>query len=96
MTKIDGQLFKDSTEVLDGRQFTNCEFRNCTVVYRGGTLPAMNGCHFQDCHWQFEDAAERTMVFMRVLYHGMGEGGKRMVEAAFAQTRQPISAGPAN
>jgi hypothetical protein len=70
-----------------------CQFANCTIIYKGGSLPVIDGCNFQDCHWQFEDAADRTLVFMRLLYHALGEGGKQMVESMFEQLRQPMSAG---
>ncbi len=44
----------------------------------------MSGCRFDDCNWQFEEAAERTLVFMRHLYHGMGPGGIQLVEATLS------------
>lgn len=85
------KTFSDVTEALDGNQYFNCRFENCQIIYRGGQLPGVNGCHFQDCRWQFEDAADRTMMFMRMLYHGLGDSGPKLVEGAFDAVRAPIT-----
>ena len=82
--------FTDAIEVIDGKQYLKCKFSNCQLVYRGGQLPSMNGCHFHNCRWQFEDAADRTLVFMRLLYHGMGKHGADMIESAFNTIRTPL------
>ena len=57
--------------------------------YRGGTIPVVTGCHFDDCRWQFEDAAERTLVFLRAMFHGLGTGGRQLVESTLNQIRTP-------
>ena len=83
-----GQTISDKTEVIDGNTYSECRFENCKMVYRGGPIPSIGSCHFQDCQWQFEDAAERTLVFMKQLYHGMGPGGVELVEATLGALRQ--------
>ncbi len=87
------ETMTDATEVIDGNHYNNCRFENCKMVYRGGDIPRISGCHFQNCQWQFEEAAERTLLFMRQLYHGMGAGGSQLVEATLSQLRQPIPQG---
>lgn len=85
-----GKTFSSASETIDGNTYTDCRFDNCKLVYRGGEMPRISGCHFENCQWQFEDAAERTLVFLRQLYHGMGTGGAQLVEATLAQLRQPL------
>jgi hypothetical protein len=85
-----GKTFSHASETIDGNIYTDCRFDNCKLVYRGGEMPRISGCHFENCQWQFEDAAERTLVFLRQLYHGMGPGGAQLVEATLAQLRQPL------
>jgi hypothetical protein len=91
MRQID-QNFSSKTEVLDGNEYLNCKFKSCTMVYRGGTIPVVNGCNFDDCRWQFEDAAERTLVFLRAMFHGLGTGGRQLVESTLNQIRTPPNA----
>jgi hypothetical protein len=85
-----GKSFSNASETIDGNTYTECRFDNCKLVFRGGEMPRISGCHFENCQWQFEDAAERTLVFLRQLYHGMGPGGAQLVEATLAQLRQPL------
>jgi hypothetical protein len=89
-----GKSISNASEVIDGNTYTDCRFENCKLVYRGGEIPRISGCHFENCQWQFEDAAERTLIFMRQLYHGMGPGGAQLVEATLAQLRQPLGPPP--
>jgi hypothetical protein len=86
-----GKTFTGATEVIDGNQYNECQFHNCRLIYRGGEMPRISGCHFENCQWQFEEAAERTLIFMRQLYHGMGTGGAQLIEATLAQLRQPLT-----
>jgi hypothetical protein len=88
--EISGKTVSHATEVIDGNQYNNCRFENCTMVYRGGEIPHITGCQFDNCSWQFDGAAERTLLFMRQLYHGMGSGGAQLVEATLEALRQPI------
>ncbi len=84
-----GKSFANASEVLDGNEYENCTFENCQLLYRGGPIPRVVGCQFNNCQWRFEDAAERTLLFMRQLYHGMGAGGKQLMEATINIIRQP-------
>lgn len=89
-----GKSMTDATEVIDGNQYNDCRFTNCKLIFRGGELPRISGCHFENCQWQFEEAAERTLVLMRQLYHGMGPGGAQLIEATINQLRQPLAQNP--
>ncbi len=86
------QNFSGTTEALDGNEYVNCKFKNCTMVYRGGGIPVINGCNFEDCKWQFEEAAERTLVFLKAVCHGMGPGGRQLVESTLNEILTPPKA----
>jgi hypothetical protein len=85
-----GETISNVTETIDGNQYVNCRFENCQLVFSGGELPTINSCHFDNCRWQFEEAAERTLLFMKNLYHGMGPGGVELIEATLNAIREPI------
>lgn len=79
-------LFESSTETIDGREFKACEFRNCQLIYHGGPVKMVQ-CHFVNCQWIFEEAAGRTVEFLRsMLGGGMGPRGQVMAEAILRGT----------
>jgi hypothetical protein len=87
--EVRGKTLSDVTEVIDGNHYTDCRFEKCLMIYRGGDIPHINGCQFETCTWKFEGAAERTLTFMRQVYHGMGAGGRQLIEATMQQVRKP-------
>jgi hypothetical protein len=72
--------------VLDGNDFVQCEFENCKMIYKGGELPKLQHCRFTRCTWQLEDAARRSVLFLKSIYHS-GPGGKELVEETLRQIR---------
>ena len=88
MATAEKQKYEDTTEGLDGNVYKACEFYRCRLVYRGGLPPAVSECRFTDCQWIFEDAADRTIAFMRAMYHGMDEGGRQIIDATFENIRK--------
>jgi hypothetical protein len=87
MANFQNYQAEGTTEVLDGNEYLSCDFRNCTLIYRGGLLPKINQCNFTGCNWKFEDAAERTLVFLTAIYHG-GTGMTELVEKTFDNIRR--------
>jgi hypothetical protein len=71
-------IFNHETVALDGESFSDCEFRDCRLVYSGGPLPSFEGCRFDDCEWKFEDAAARTLAHLKLVW---GAGGKAQIQA---------------
>ena len=71
-------IFNHETVPLDGEAFSDCEFRGCRMVYRGGEPPKFVSCRFDECDWRFEDAAARTIAHMKVVWSA---GGKAPVQA---------------
>jgi hypothetical protein len=86
---VEGSIFENLTEVLDGKEYQGCEFHHCRLVYRGGTLPKVSHCHFSECEWVLEDAAGRTISLLKGLYHGGGSSGRKLVEATLDSIRKP-------
>jgi hypothetical protein len=86
---VSGQDFSNTAELVDGNTYKDCKFNACRLVYRGGPIPGIQNCEFHNCTWQFENAAERTLTFMRLIYHGMGPRGPELVEGAFDEIRKP-------
>jgi hypothetical protein len=74
----DGMSYSHETVVLDGETFTSCEFRDCRMVYAGGEPPAFRDCKFVDCEWKQDEAAARTLAYLKVLWNA---GGKPTVQA---------------
>ncbi|MEM7301693.1 MAG: hypothetical protein AAF468_11475 [Pseudomonadota bacterium] len=80
-----GKTFSGGDLELDAKEFHNCTFNHCNLIYRGGLPPAMSGCSFNNCGWQFGDDAARTLGFLSGLYGG---GFDVLVEQIFHQIRK--------
>jgi hypothetical protein len=87
-----GQDFKDSTEEIDGNVYDQCKFNNCKLIYRGGVIPTFARCHLDHCQWIWDDAALRTIGFLRGIYSGMGSNGRQIVEGILSEIRTPFGA----
>ena len=72
-----GTTFSHETVTLDGETFADCEFRDCRLVYAGGEPPVFTGCKFHDCDWRQEDAAARTLAYLKAVWNA---GGKPSVQ----------------
>lgn len=70
-------IFNHETVPLDGESFSDCEFRDCRMVYSGGSLPIFDGCRFDGCDWKFDDAAARTLAHLKLIW---AQGGKAPVQ----------------
>jgi len=75
---IIGSTFHNSTEVIDGKDYKQCEFHGSKLVYAGGSLPRLTECVFVDCLWQLDGAAMRTVQLLRSLY--TQEGARPMID----------------
>jgi hypothetical protein len=64
----EGVAYNHETVALDGETFTDCEFRDCRLVYAGGEPPVFTRCKFNDCDWRFEEAAARTFAYLKLLW----------------------------
>lgn len=80
MTIYEDTTFESQRVDLDGNEYERCTFRSCELVYSGGVPPVLVDNTMSGCQWQFDGAAGRTIAFMQALYHGGGEGARRLVE----------------
>ena len=76
------ELFENQTVILDGNEFIHCEMRRCNLIYQGRDSVKLEHCQIAGCTWQFEDAAQRTVMMLKGLYLS-GHVGKEIVEAIF-------------
>ncbi len=74
--------YESQTVILDGNEFIECELRHCNLIYKGREPVKLEHCHIAGCTWQFEDAAQRTVMMLKGLYTS-GHIGKEIVEAIF-------------
>jgi len=73
-----GVAYNHETVVLDGETFADCEFRDCRLVYSGGPPPVFENCRFHGCDWKQDEAAARTLAYLKILWNA---GGKPTVQA---------------
>jgi hypothetical protein len=73
-----GVGYNHETVVLDGETFSDCEFRDCRLVYSGGETPVFQNCQFHGCEWKQDDAAARTLSYLKAVWNA---GGKPTVQA---------------
>jgi hypothetical protein len=64
------EKFEDKTILVDGKTFIDCDFKNCTMQYGGGSGTVFDANRFDGYRWQFVGPALMTLGFMRSLYHG--------------------------
>jgi len=64
---VENQTFQQEKVVLDGRLFSKCMFRQCTLVYSGGDYKTHECIVSPGCQWEFLGAANRTMNTIRTL-----------------------------
>ncbi len=76
--------FKGESLIVDGLAFKGCRLTDCRLIYRGGPPPSIKACRFDNCRWEFEDAAAQSLVFLT----GLHENGFDLVtESTFHAMR---------
>jgi hypothetical protein len=84
----EGKTFQGETIRLDNEEYANCTFVDCDLQYGGAGFVGFSNCKFDRCRWSFVDAASNTLRFMASLYHGLGGGGRNLIEDLFRSIRQ--------
>jgi hypothetical protein len=82
MTVHNQEKFEKQTVILDGNEYHECELRKCNLVFKGREPVKLEHCHIIGCTWQFEDAAQRTVLMLKHLYLS-GQHGREIVDAIF-------------
>ena len=52
---------------VDGNIYINCQFQSARLVYKGGVPPGFDRCAFDDANIVFDEAAGRTLAFLRAM-----------------------------
>lgn len=85
------QDFTGQDVALDGNTFTGCTFRDCRMIFRAESPVTLGANHFKEnVKWVFDGPAMLTIDFLRGLYHGLGEGGRKLIEQTFQDIRRPL------
>jgi hypothetical protein len=69
---VQNRFYKDETIHLDGYTFTNCGFKNCTLITNTGVF-TIDNCTFMACSVSFGVNAIRVMKLFH-LFSGTGAG----------------------
>jgi len=93
MADFVGREYIGAKEVVDGNTYTQCTFKETTLIFRGGPIPIFTMCEWNNCTWGWEDAAGRTFEFLRVMRNTMGENGRILVDDVARQVRTPFPPG---
>ncbi len=88
LIRHESKTFENEKIRVDGNEYIKCKFLKCELQYGGMDAVGFNGCDFHESNWVFVEAADRTIGFITALYHGMGEGGKKLVEQTFENIRK--------
>ena len=89
MTEYRDRDFTGQTVQLDGNTFTGCTFRDCTLEFGGSGPLTLGANHFKEhVKWVFTGCAATTIAFMTGIYHGAGEGGRKLIEQTFENIRR--------
>ena len=86
--KVRNQEFNGDDIELDGNAFEGCIFRKCRMQYRGKAGVVLVECVFEDVEWSFQDAAQITAGFLRVLTDTTGDYGRSLLVNSFPCLRE--------
>lgn len=52
---------------VDGNTYFDCLFNGARLIYEGGVPPGFSNCTFTDSNFAFQEAAGRTLAFLRAM-----------------------------
>jgi hypothetical protein len=84
-------VYRNVTVKLDNSEFIDCSFTDCIMEYSGIGPVSMSHCEFKNVQWVFTGPAQNTLQFMHAMYHGMGDGGKQLIEQTFEKIKKKSS-----
>jgi hypothetical protein len=62
--------FANSIEPCDGKNYIDCDFDNCQLLYSGGDLPSFVRCNLKETGFIFTGAAGNTLQLLQSMYAG--------------------------
>jgi hypothetical protein len=88
MKLINKREHKGQRVVLDGRNFVECTFTNCTLVLEGTALFQMDRCAISDdCRFAVEGGAKNGLDSLKLMLHG-GGWLSQVADAVLNKTRE--------
>ena len=66
MLFVSTRTYQSETVELDDTHFSDCEFIDCVLEYRGG-LVTLQSCRLRNCNYLLTEAALRTAELMHAL-----------------------------
>jgi hypothetical protein len=63
MQTIENEVASGKTISMDDKNFVNCRFSNCKLIYSGGDCTWVTSA-FPDCQIMLSGAAQRTAAFL--------------------------------
>jgi len=99
MTTFKNETFRNQEVVVDGNEYIDCNFVNCTLIHRGTASPDFIRCSFTSGRVQLEGDASRTTRYLSSLYAaGAGDSVegvlKRMNKGLLPFTQRPAPCDP--
>ena len=63
------RTFEDETVIVDGGEFTDCQFIRSKLIYHGGKF-SFKGSNFLDkkCKYEFGGAAALTIAYLKAIH----------------------------
>jgi hypothetical protein len=61
------------------------------MIFHAKAPMVMKSCQLVNLKWQFADAADLTVNFMRAIYHGTGDIGPHIIGQIFDSIKRPPS-----
>lgn len=71
-TPAEKTLVENETVLLDFKELRNTIYRNCRLVYEGGTPPILVNCDFVNCAFKLEGRALNTIHFLQMIANSTG------------------------
>lgn len=87
MNKNINNHYRNEKVLLDNNEFNGCSFTECNLEFSGAGPVTLINCTFDGVNWSFSGPAKNTLSFMKAMYHGMGEGGRQVIEKTFQEIR---------
>ena len=81
MASFSKKTFNNQTINLDGNEYSQCTFRTCRLVYAGGPLPTFKDFNFDNCSFELDGAADRTVAFLNSV--AQIQGGASLLKSMF-------------
>lgn len=89
MKLISKRSFTGQRVVLDGKNFVECKFSNCTLVIEGKALFQMDRAIIDDdCRFAVEGAGKLALDSLKLMLHG-GGWLSQVADAVLNKVREP-------